>query len=453
MLLILLYIFILFVNYLQIVVDGINYYDEMITIAAIGLIVYYRDEWPKQAIDAKRMMICITLVLAIGAISTVLFHLQPQFAGVWRDFLAVSKFPVCYFAFSLYARHVNLKGVLRDIIHISKLFILLCFVLGVIAYIVRSPLNGILYRGERYGLPLYDMGFSHATFLVSLLFIIMSTLIADGLKKNWEYVLLGAMCVLFTLRSKPMLALIFLVLVIMVRMIVRRKRTMDMNALLLTPKFALIYFILQRDLRTKKMRCLFTKRNIIVASLILIIFTYFAAQSQIDTYIEYGEAAARGACYYYGADLANRYFPLGSGFCTFSSSLSGKYYSPLYYYYEISQMEGLTPDKYDYAADTFWPNIFSQYGWIGFACYLLMLYFVIRSVHKRFIPLSDQWIAGMLLLVYIFAAAFAEAILTNSTAVDYALALTLFIGNNHENSSAFGIFARRRSREIRGGFE
>ena len=453
MLLILLYIFILLVNYLQVMVDGMNYYDEMITIAAIGVIIYFRDEWQEQIVDVKRMMICITFVLTIGVISTALFHLQPQFAGVWRDFLAVSKFPVCYFAFSLYARHINLKGVLRDIIIISKIFILLCFLLGLAVYVVRSPLEGILFRGERYGLPLYDMGFSHATFLVSVLFIIISTLIADGLKKNWEYVLLGAMCVLFTLRSKPMLALVFLVLAVMVRMIMRRPRQMDMSALLLIPKLALIYIILHRDFNTKKIRGLFNKKNTIVALLILSIITYFAAQSQIDTYIGYGEAAARGACYYYGADLANRYFPLGSGFCTFSSSLSCKYYSPLYYYYEISQMEGLTPDKYDYAADTFWPNIFSQYGWIGFICYLLMLYFVIRSVHKRFIPLSDQWIAGMMLVVYIFAAAFAESILTNSTAVDYALVLTLFIGNNHENSSAFGIFARRRSRKIRSRFE
>ena len=114
MLLILLYIFILLVNYLQVMVDGMNYYDEMITIAAIGVIIYFRDEWQEQIVDVKRMMICITFVLTIGVISTALFHLQPQFAGVWRDFLAVSKFPVCYFAFSLYARHINLKGVLRE---------------------------------------------------------------------------------------------------------------------------------------------------------------------------------------------------------------------------------------------------------------------------------------------------------------------------------------------------
>jgi len=431
-------------------VDGVNYYDEMITIIAICAIFYFRDEWHKQAVDMRRMMMCLSVVLAIGLTSTLLYHLQPHFAGVWRDFLAVSKFPVCYYAFSLYARHVNLRGILSNIIPISKAFILVCFLLGIVTYVVRGPLDGILYRGERYSLPLYDMGFSHATFLVSVLFVIMSTLIADGFKKNWEYVLLGVVCVLFTLRSKPMLAIVFLVLVIMVRMIIKRKRKIYTNILVGKPWLVLMHLFLQRKVNNKKLRDLFKIKNILVASLLLILFTYIAAKSQIDAYVGYGEAAARGACYYFGADLANRYFPLGAGFCTFSSSLSGKYYSPLYYYYDLSQMEGLTPEKYDYAADTFWPNIFSQYGWIGFLCYLLMIYFMIRSVHKRFIPLSDQWIAGMLLVVYIIAAAFAEAILTNSTAVDYALVLSLFIGKNHEDSSAFSILARRRRRKVCG---
>jgi len=434
-------------------VDGVNYYDEIITISSIGIILYYRDEWRKQSVDIKHMMFCISIVLIIGIISTLIYHLQPQFAGVWRDFLAVSKFPVCYYAFSLYASHVNLKAILRDIIPISKAFVIICFSLGLVTYVMKVPFNGILYRGERYGLPLYDMGFSHATFLVSVLFIIMSTLIANGFKRNWMYVLLSIVCVLFTLRSKPMLAIVFLIMIMIVRVIVKREKKLSRLVIADKQLLALKFLILQRNVNRKKLRVHFNKKNILIASLLLMLFTYIAAKSQIDTYIGYGEAAARGACYYFGADLANRYFPLGSGFCTFSSSLSGKYYSPLYYYYNLSQMEGLTPYKYDYAADTFWPNIFSQYGWIGFAFYLLMLFFIIRSVHKRFVPLSDQWIAGMLLLVYIFAAAFAEAILTNSTSVDYALALTLFIGNNNENSSAYSFFVRWRSREICSRFE
>ena len=106
------------------------------------------------------------------------------------------------------------------------------------------------------------------------------------------------------------------------------------------------------------------------------------------------------------------------------------------------------PDSYSYAADTFWPNIFSQYGWIGLICYLLMLYYLVRSVHKRFIPLSNQWVAGMLVLVYGMSAAFAEAFFTNSTAVDYALMLALFIGKNNENSSTNSIPLIWRRRKI-----
>ena len=414
--LVLLFLFLLLANYLQMMVGGINFYDEIIAIVALFLIIRYRKEWIYLESNYKKMLVCISIVLLIGCISTIRYHIQPQFAGVWRDALAVAKFPICYFAYSLYARHVSLSRINKKVVPIAKYFIFICFTLGVATYIIREPLEGILYHGERYGLPLYDMGFSHNTFLIAVIYMCMAVLVADGFKKNALVILFGISCILFTLRSKPMMVLVFL---------------------------AIVWFI-----RRRKSIFRFTKKNIVFYSTIIVVLTYFVVASQIKIYVGSGEDAARGACYFYGIDIANKYFPIGAGFCTFSSSLSGKYYSPLYYEYDLSQMEGLTPERFTYAADTFWPNIYSQYGWIGLFFYLFMLYFMLRSVHKRFIPLSDQWVAGMLLLLYCISAAFAESIYTNSTAVDYALILTLFIGKNNDNSSANSIPLIWRRRKI-----
>lgn len=411
--LVFLFIFLLFANYLQMMVGEVKYYDEAITLIGLFLIIYYRNEWKELERDYRKMMLCLFPVLAIGIISTIRYHIQPQFAGIWRDFLAVSKFPICYYAYSLYARHVNLQKIMKKIIPIVKAFTLICFGFGITIFVARSPFNGILYHGERYGFPIFDMGFSHNTFLIAVLLMNIAVLIADGSKKNALYVLLGVACVLFTMRSKPMLVLVFLATVLFVR---------------------------------RRFSFRFTKKNIVAYTFFILILTYLAAANQIDRYVGYGESAARGACYFYGAIIANNLFPLGAGFCTFSSSLSGVYYSPLYYEFKLENIEGLMPDNFTYAADTFWPNIFSQYGWIGFFFYIMMLYFMVKTIHKRFLPLSDQWIAGMLIIVYSISAAFAEAIFTNATAVDFALILTLFIGENNEYrpTNSFSFFRRRR---------
>lgn len=414
--LVLLYIFFFFSNYLQQLIGGINYFDEALTIIAFFIIVNYNSSKSSPDRLARKALICIGIIFVIGSISTIVYHIQPEFAGVWRDALAVCKFPVCYYAYYLYSKKVKLTELQTNLVFLAKIGVTITFILGVLTFLYRIP---NFYRGVRYGLPLFDMGFSHATFLVTAIFVLMATLISDGIRKNMIFIIMGAGGILFTLRSKPMLALVFLFLIYIARIWHLRKIS----------KFKFLTFIV-----------------------LLVVLTYYAAYSQITNYISYGEEAARGACYYYGADLANKYFPLGSGFCTFSSSLSGVYYSPLYVKYGLNVMEGLKPDDFSYAADTYWPNIFSQYGWIGFVVYLLMLYFITMSVHKRFKLLSDQWIAGMMLLAYCFAAAFAEAILTNDSSVIIAISLTIFIGKDYENNSNCKQFVSRRCSTGRRGF-
>ena len=410
-----LYVFFIFTNYLQQIYEGINFFDEILTLLGLAICFLYSNKKKLVEVNTKYAIRCIIGVLIIGGVATICFQIQPNFAGIWRDALAISKFPICYYAYSIYSKRVNLRRLQLRLLPISKICIIITFILGCLNLVYRIP---FLYEGERYGLPLFNMGFSHATFLVAVVFMLIATLISSGFRKNIVYILMGCGCILFTLRSKPMLPLIFLAVVWM--------------------------------LRSKK-NIKLTKGKIVLYALLIIFLTYYAAYSQITTYIGYGEEAARGACYFYGADIANNFFPLGSGFCTFSSSLSGRFYSPLYYYYDLEWMQGLTPDDYSYAADTFWPNIYSQYGWVGFGLYLLMLFYITLSVHRRFKPLSDQWIAGMLLLVYCAAAAFAEAIYTNDTSVIFAITLTCFIGENYENSTTVARTSLWRSRKVRSG--
>lgn len=59
------------------------------------------------------------------------------------------------------------------------------------------------------------------------------------------------------------------------------------------------------------------------------------------------------------------HFPIGSGFGTYASYYSGKYYSPIYSSYGLTGIYGLTRDNTSFISDSFWPMVFAQTGLIG----------------------------------------------------------------------------------------
>ena len=82
--------------------------------------------------------------------------------------------------------------------------------------------------------------------------------------------------------------------------------------------------------------------------------------------------------------IANNYFPIGSGFGSFGSSMAAQHYSKLYQklgYYKMKS-SGLDEDG-DFLSDTFWPTVIAQTGWLGLVAFCLailsMLIYVIRS--------------------------------------------------------------------------
>ena len=87
----------------------------------------------------------------------------------------------------------------------------------------------------------------------------------------------------------------------------------------------------------------------------------------------YAYTMARGQFMLNGLSIANENFPFGSGFGTFGSRMAQTHYSPLYYKYNMMLITGISPDHPNYACDTFFPTIFAESGWIGFAAYMGMV--------------------------------------------------------------------------------
>ena len=90
----------------------------------------------------------------------------------------------------------------------------------------------------------------------------------------------------------------------------------------------------------------------------------------MEGFQEDAERMARPETYKTGLLIMKDYFPFGSGLGTFACAAAAKEYSPLYYKYGMDNIWGLTPENPMFLADTFYPIVYSQFGFLGVLMFL-----------------------------------------------------------------------------------
>lgn len=386
-----LFIFLVLENIFSPYIPFINYFDEILTIWAILICIFHKKR-TKISTSDNYIIGSIGIVVLIGIFSTAIHHIQPDFGGIWRDCLAIIKFPLCYYVYYNYTSDYTKKLALKKATKFSRFLLSVILLFGFISLATRLPL---LNNGFRYGLPLYTFFYTHNTFLIAAVVVMMSVLSANGINKNKKYIVFGIIILLLTLRSKAMPIAFIMILVL----IIRKKEVFNIG-----------------------------RFKLLIISILGTFLALYVSADRIDDYFEYADTSARGAFYINGILIANKYFPLGSGFCTFASTLSGEYYSPLYFEYGMQNIWGISVDDTSYAGDTFWPNIYAQYGYIGLIFYIIMFINLIKSANNRFIFFSDKWISLMLLLLYSLSASTAESFFTNDSGVIFAMVMSIYLG-------------------------
>lgn len=135
--------------------------------------------------------------------------------------------------------------------------------------------------------------------------------------------------------------------------------------------------------------------------------------SQIRYYFIDIDGSARRELLDVGFQIANRFFPLGSGYATYASSVtsSPEYYSSLYYQYGLSGVLGLTPNNPIFLSDSFWPIVFGQFGWLGCFIFIFALGFLINGslirLHASRKGTLPVWIGfGYLLIASVSSSSF-----------------------------------------------
>lgn len=105
--------------------------------------------------------------------------------------------------------------------------------------------------------------------------------------------------------------------------------------------------------------------------LLIVPICLFIAKEEIQSYL-LDVNAPRALLYIYAFITANDYFPLGSGFGTYGSSMAASHYSPLYIKYGFSSRWGMSTEYHPFLMDSYYPQIIAQFGYIGIFLFVMM---------------------------------------------------------------------------------
>lgn len=126
--------------------------------------------------------------------------------------------------------------------------------------------------------------------------------------------------------------------------------------------------------------------SIVLLGCCILFFTWY----KVNTYYIQGfqlsdnqTALARPISYLTAMQILIDYFPFGCGLGSFSVDAAGKYYSPIYFEYQIDHIWGLNPDNPSFIADAFYPSL-AEFGFAGILFFFLFWkkrYKELNSIH------------------------------------------------------------------------
>ncbi len=138
-------------------------------------------------------------------------------------------------------------------------------------------------------------------------------------------------------------------------------------------------------------------RYVILFGIVIVMLS----MDEITNYLT-NTSAVRYLMIYYGIITALRYFPFGSGFATYGSTIAKQDYSYLYYEYGFNHIYGMMPgDDGMYLSDTYYSMIIGQFGFIGTMVFLIFLLIIFAYINK--LGEKNKQYAAYTLFLYVLA--------------------------------------------------
>lgn len=388
-------IFVLFQNIItRFMPSVISYWDEALSLT-FGILLLTKSKGKFYKKDFT-YLITLLAIIAIGLIGNIAFSYQKSVSAIIRDIVGFIKFPIVFLA--LYRMNLGkyLSHKMEALIPAIKIIVWVIFAFGLLSVFVDIGMSQEEVRGLIHP---YMFLYTHPTYLTTGLICILCILNTTGAATIKEdIVILGS--VALAMRTK---GLAFIAVYIFLKYGSRWLR-----------KFKIFYWFA-------------------IIGIVLIV-----ASSKLQMYASFSNSP-RESLYVGAITLFKDYFPIGSGFASFASHISGKYFSGVYNVIHIAGLYGadgqISPD----VGDAGIPYYLGQFGFIGMIFIGILIYMMIKiSLHN----LDAKRKMGVVYLWLMIAISIpTEALLVNNgveIAFTMAMASLLARKNNNIGNSCKG---------------
>ena len=383
-----LFYFMIFQNVLENYFNVFGILDEaMSAVIVIIAIINILSSRKKYVIckNNKKILVSVLALIIIGIIGNLKTDYQTMIPAL-KDAVCVLKGIITYVFIPLCLSNLNLDEYLTTMNNHLKFITGLVF-LTVIANLLFDIFP---YYEIRFGIKSQQIFFTHPTYLASfsvIIIILLSVNLREH-KENKKYIILMLLVLASTLRFK---------------------------SIAFIPIYMYLYYIV--FIRQRKLQLLDIG--------ILCVLGGAFAISQVMEYFNNPDWA-RNVLTMNSLNIAKDNFPIGTGFGTYASWASGESYSNIYYDYNISTTWGISPDFYEFIADTFWPMIIGQFGVLGLGIYIYILLRIYKNIINN--DNLDYYFGQILALLYLIILSIAEASFSGPIVVVY-MALIAVLGN------------------------
>ena len=380
-------------------IEVLKYYDEFFSIVflVIMCVKLIRGGVSK---TKQEILICCGIIVTLGLTGNLLFGVQTQGQAIVLDIVRMFKLPICCVGYDCIIDETTSRDIVHILSKLARILIILGFVCGILSLFKDLGMRG----QKRFGIWGFNFIFTHAhiyamILLLCLLFVVLTT---KNIRIYWIYI---AMTI--------------------VQLILSTKGTSIVTA----AAILVIFFAIKNKSKI-------TFRTVVPLAIVgCVLGTY-----QIQTYLTNANAP-RYILLYDGIKTSFRYFPLGAGFASFGSDIAANYYSKLHVEFGFYSYWGMRPGELYFLNDNYWPMILGQFGFLGFATVVFILYKFFDVIQKTKMNYRVKAII-ISCLFYIMLASFGTTIFTTSSTIILMFGMLIAIkgycyGKRKESNSKF----------------
>jgi len=382
----------------------LGFYDEFFSLFSF-IIILNKVLFNKKLLLYKReiyITISLFFLLIIGLLSNYHSHKLGKFTdgkAIIGDIINFYKAFAAYFGIRFLAKKIVSR---RILIKLSRIAEIAFYIL--IVFLVLDFIFDIFPQFTRFGIHSYQLFFTHTSrfsFAFIFIFLILFPKYFDYKNYFLVFVLILG---LFSLRVKYFAFFIISII--------------------------LIFY-------GKKVAKIPRKTLLAVLGFILLAISLFF-KDHILMYFSLNTGWSRGEILATSFKIGNDFFPFGTGFGSFSSYFSGRYYSWVYEAYGIQDVYGISKVYWGFIADQFWPMVLGQFGYFGLLAFLLIVYnflmlFIINIKKSSNTTLKKRYMYSALFgLLFLIIDSSSDAIFTQNRAVVIFILFGLFVNSYND---------------------